>query len=328
MELTFKLNLFSEKPRGVCGNKVVEQSEECDCGMDDDDCNEKCCYPQYIEPYLKSNPRAKPCTLKLGAECSPSTGPCCSKSCNFVPKNSYKQCQRATECAYASSCDGLNATCPKPRPKIDGLGCANNNRVCVDGECIGSICLKYNMEECFLTSDRYQDISKLCEVACQKGNDNSTCKGTSDTPHLFKTPVMLEKGEPCDDYRGFCDESAKCRQVDSRGPLLIIFNRLFTREHWHNVGIWLANYWWVVVLICVFLIILAGLLIMYCSLRGSPSDFFKPVIMSFFQTFHYPNSTLGRRRPRSSMEIPPLSSLEPLPPPQENQTTPPLTEPA
>lgn len=285
--------------------------------MDDNECDEKCCYPLDIGPYLKTNPLAKPCTFKPGAECSPSTGPCCSKTCHFIPQSSNKQCMKDNECAHASSCNGRHASCPKPLAKSDGIECANNKRVCVDGECIGSICLKFDMEECFITSDRYPNITKQCEVACQKGDDNSTCKSSSEIPHLFKTPILLEKGDPCDDYRGFCDESLKCRQLNSLGPLVSFIRDLFIREFWTNLGKWMIEFWWVVVLICVFFILLTMLFIEFCALPVSYSTRHKPSV-GFFQTFHHPHSRLQRRRQRLSIEKQPTSLSPPLS--QQNQT--------
>ncbi len=49
-------------PLSVCGNGVVEGWEECDCGEDESDCTEKCCFPANAKD-------AKPCSLRNGAEC-------------------------------------------------------------------------------------------------------------------------------------------------------------------------------------------------------------------------------------------------------------------
>jgi disintegrin and metalloproteinase domain-containing protein 10 len=38
----------------VCGNKIVESGEECDCGFNDDECMDKCCYPRVISEYDSS----------------------------------------------------------------------------------------------------------------------------------------------------------------------------------------------------------------------------------------------------------------------------------
>ena len=58
---------LSEPQAAICGNGVVEDGEECDCGWEED-CLEKCCWP------MKSNasPFQKPCTLRPRKVCSPS----------------------------------------------------------------------------------------------------------------------------------------------------------------------------------------------------------------------------------------------------------------
>ena len=50
----------------LCGNGVVEEGEECDCGWEED-CEEECCWPQ------RTNypPGEKPCTLRPQKLCSP-----------------------------------------------------------------------------------------------------------------------------------------------------------------------------------------------------------------------------------------------------------------
>ena len=41
-----KPNCFTESNGAFCGNKIVEEGEECDCGFDDHECDEQCCYPR------------------------------------------------------------------------------------------------------------------------------------------------------------------------------------------------------------------------------------------------------------------------------------------
>ena len=77
-------------------------------------------------------------------------------------------------------------------------------QVCQSGECHGSICLKFGMKECFLTSFSYpEDKRKLCELACQTGNDNTTCKGTSEllSQTRLSAGISLRPGSPCDNYQ-------------------------------------------------------------------------------------------------------------------------------
>lgn len=77
------------------------------------------------------------------------------------------------------------------------------SQVCQSGECSGSICSKFGMKECFLTSNVIDDKRKLCELACQIGNDNTTCKGTSELSSITKLPIgiSLRPGSPCDNYQ-------------------------------------------------------------------------------------------------------------------------------
>ena len=62
----------------LCGNGVVEEGEQCDCGWEED-CEEDCCWPQRTEAV----PGQKACTLRPKKDCSPSQGPCCTDSCTF-----------------------------------------------------------------------------------------------------------------------------------------------------------------------------------------------------------------------------------------------------
>ena len=58
--------LLLEPKMALCGNGVVEEGEECDCGWEED-CEEECCWPQ------RTNypPGEKPCTLRPQKLCSP-----------------------------------------------------------------------------------------------------------------------------------------------------------------------------------------------------------------------------------------------------------------
>lgn len=41
--LTLSCLFFSESGQPICGNGMVEQGEECDCGYSDQ-CKDECCY--------------------------------------------------------------------------------------------------------------------------------------------------------------------------------------------------------------------------------------------------------------------------------------------
>lgn len=51
----------SESGQPICGNGMVEQGEECDCGYSDQ-CKDECCYDA-------NQPEGKKCKLKPGKQC-------------------------------------------------------------------------------------------------------------------------------------------------------------------------------------------------------------------------------------------------------------------
>ena len=109
-----------------CGNKMVEDDEECDCGFDDEDCDEQCCFPKKSEKPCRQdhkyglNGLAMKIDMSLalmhrlrsdihpGAVCSPSQGPCCTSKCRFVPKSENLECKAGQECTLGSVCNGRN----------------------------------------------------------------------------------------------------------------------------------------------------------------------------------------------------------------------------
>jgi len=71
----------------VCGNGIVENGEECDCGSDECDC----CTSE--------------CKLPEGAECSPTNGKCCDDNCQIKRKGSICR-EEQGDCDLAEYCDG------------------------------------------------------------------------------------------------------------------------------------------------------------------------------------------------------------------------------
>ena len=145
-------------PISVCGNGIVEGWEECDCGVNEEECSDnKCCHP--------ADHPEKPCQLREGAKCrfdtcsnrkthsmslilkllrqmiytlysicySPTEGSCCSVQCEFVQpsttNSSVAICREETECSFASECDGVNAMCPKAKAKRSGNLCQGGTKV-------------------------------------------------------------------------------------------------------------------------------------------------------------------------------------------------------
>ncbi|XP_032954104.1 disintegrin and metalloproteinase domain-containing protein 1a-like [Rhinolophus ferrumequinum] len=99
----------------VCGNGVVEDSEQCDCGTQ---CgSDSCC--------------DHTCRLIKDAVCIP--GPCCNITCQFQEKGFT--CRFAEgECDLPEYCDGSSSECPTDSYKQDGTLC-DRYFYCAHGVC-------------------------------------------------------------------------------------------------------------------------------------------------------------------------------------------------
>ncbi|XP_015341480.1 disintegrin and metalloproteinase domain-containing protein 25-like [Marmota marmota marmota] len=92
----------------ACGNGVVEEGEECDCGSPTLCSNHPCC--------------SENCTLKFGAECA--SGLCC-EDCLLLPPG--KVCrENVSECDLPEWCNGTSPECPEDVYVQDGVRCMDS----------------------------------------------------------------------------------------------------------------------------------------------------------------------------------------------------------
>nr|XP_024215817.1 disintegrin and metalloproteinase domain-containing protein 10 [Halyomorpha halys] len=306
IEIEKKANCFKASAGAFCGNKIVEDGEECDCGYDEVECRDKCCYPRLVNDSEKRrNTSAKGCTRRANTQCSPSQGPCClSDQCRFVPASHNIQCKPESECSWSSVCDGRTAQCPRPMPKANKTRCNEGTQVCLNGECRGSICLEWNMTECFLTSQASPNIDKrqLCELACQNGTDITTCRSTSEFAARLGLPsggISLTPGSPCDNFQGYCDVFLKCRAVDAEGPLVRLKNLLFNKQNLSTLRQWAEEYWWACALMGLGFIFFMGIFIKCCAVHTPSSNPKKPPARRFSETLRRPIHTFRRMTPAS-----------------------------
>ncbi|XP_056642317.1 disintegrin and metalloproteinase domain-containing protein 10 isoform X1 [Diorhabda sublineata] len=295
-----KRNCFTASAGAFCGNKIVEAGEECDCGYDDKECNDQCCYPRILSIRDKeSNRSAVGCTRRNGTECSPSQGPCCSSECKFISAYHNEECKMESDCSRSSKCNGTSAECPAPTPRPDKTRCNNGTQLCIKGECTGSICLEWNLEACSLTTQDHPNIDKrkLCELACQNGTD--ICRSTSEFSEKVGLPpggISLRPGSPCDNFQGYCDVFLKCRAVDADGPLVRLMNLLLNKETLINVAQWITEYWWAVLLMGIGFIIFMGLFIKCCAVHTPSSNPKLKKAQRITDTLRRPMNTLRRMR--------------------------------
>ncbi|NXG24740.1 ADAM9 protein, partial [Grallaria varia] len=101
----------------VCGNNVVDNNEECDCGKPQE-CSNPCC-------------DAATCKLTPGSQCA--QGLCC-KNCKF--KVAGAECRAKRDfCDLPEYCNGTNAYCPEDVYIMNGHPCSNSKAYCYYGVC-------------------------------------------------------------------------------------------------------------------------------------------------------------------------------------------------
>ncbi|KAM0730593.1 Disintegrin and metalloproteinase domain-containing protein 10 [Formica fusca] len=246
---------FTEPQVSLCGNGVVEEGEECDCGWEED-CRDSCCFPQRRYPPAEETP----CTLTPRSVCSPSQGPCCTAECNL---RFGDKCRDDNGCRDASFCDGRSPYCPPSINKPNKTIC-NRELVCFMGECTGSICLAYGLESCQCIPGPNDPPTKACELCCRLPGENQPCSSSFDwNSPPYDIPDMFSKpGTPCNDYNGYCDVFQKCREVDPSGPLATLRKLLLSDESLATFRRWVAEHWYAAALI-----ILAAISLLVASMR-------------------------------------------------------------
>ncbi|XP_074597660.1 disintegrin and metalloproteinase domain-containing protein 10-like [Brevipalpus obovatus] len=291
-----KDNCFQVDNGPFCGNKIVEEGEECDCGYDAKECTEKCCYPRLLDGLP---PGAQACKRRTNARCSPSEGPCCNDFCEF--ENSEKLCRHDSECTMRSHCSGNSPLCPIPAAKPNKTECNGGTQVCLRGSCSGSICQKYDMEECFLTFKSGAKPDEMCEVACQRDRDPKSCRRTSELEQMRNiSGLKLRPGSPCNDFQGYCDVFQRCRAVDAEGPLAKLKNLLWNHRTLLTIKQWATTYWWACMLMAVAAMLFMAVFIKCCAVHTPSSNPKKRPALKLTDTLRHPADTLRRKRTRSA----------------------------
>ncbi|KAM5194678.1 disintegrin and metalloproteinase domain-containing protein 10-like isoform 2-T2 [Mantella aurantiaca] len=227
---------FVESDRPTCGNQIVEAGEQCDVGLND---NDTCCYSASAGEGLQ-------CTLKPEKQCSPSQGQCCSQLCTLKPKGD--RCRDEAECTFEDFCTGESPKCPNPTAKENYTLCNYRTRICLNGVCSQSVCVKFGLEQCDCTTE---NMYEKCQLCCQRPGDVSSCKSTKspELSHLFnRAVIVLPPGAPCGQRQGYCDKFHVCRFVDADGPIARLKNS-FLRVIERDPAEWMKTRWWAILLI-------------------------------------------------------------------------------
>jgi len=135
-----------------CGNGIVEEGEDCDCGGEEGCAGNSCCNPTT-------------CKFNSGAVCDPSNEGCCTTSCQFSTAGTV--CRASTgQCDPAETCSGTNGTCPADANAPDGTNCGSGLE-CASGQCTSrDLQCKTLMGSYTSDNDTYACNSQTCTLSC------------------------------------------------------------------------------------------------------------------------------------------------------------------
>lgn len=160
-----------------CGNGIVEEGEDCDCGGVDGCGTDACCDPTT-------------CKFKDNAVCDDANEGCCS-GCQFTSNGTV--CRSSTgACDPAETCTGSSGTCPADVHSPDGQSCGSGSLSCASGQCTSrDLQCKTLMGSYTSSNDTYACDSQTCVLSCaspefgvgvcyglqQNFLDGTTCSG-------------------------------------------------------------------------------------------------------------------------------------------------------
>nr|CAJ01689.1 Group III snake venom metalloproteinase [Echis ocellatus] len=189
----------------VCGNKIWEEGEECDCGSPED-CRNPCC-------------DAETCELFPAAECA--DGPCCHK-CKIRTAGTI--CRPARdECDVTEHCTGQSAECPRNELQRNGEPCLDKLGYCYNGDCpiMRNQCISLFGSRATVAEDScfQQNLNGSEHGYCAKENGRKIPCAPQDVKcgRLYCLDNSSRKKNPCkmhylnaDQHKGMVEPGTKC----------------------------------------------------------------------------------------------------------------------
>ncbi|THV90247.1 zincin [Aureobasidium pullulans] len=225
-----------------CGNGIVEDGEDCDCGGEAGCAGNSCC-------------DAATCKFRDTAVCDDSNEGCCN-NCQFASNGTV--CRASTgACDPAETCSGTSGTCPQDASAPDGDSCGNRLQ-CASGQCTS------RDQQCRSVMGGYQGVgnntsacdSSSCQIRCSSGRSsafgNNVC---------FEVQQNFLDGTPCGGG-GKCD-NGRCRGTNTGG----------------EIRSWIDDHKGIVIGVCVGVGGLLLLSIMGCCIRACRRRRVKPAKM-------------------------------------------------
>lgn len=138
-----------------CGNGIVEQDEDCDCGGADGCGDNSCCNPDT-------------CKFTTNSVCDPSNEECCTAQCQFASNGTV--CRPSTgTCDPQETCTGASPLCPADTTADDGTSCGDDGAglKCASGQCTSrDLQCKTLMGSLTTGNDTYACSSSGCQLSC------------------------------------------------------------------------------------------------------------------------------------------------------------------
>lgn len=158
---------------GECGNGIVEDGEECDCGGTTGCAGNSCCDPTT-------------CKFTTGSVCDDSNDVCC-QSCQFAPTTKVCRPSVNAKCDPQETCTGNSSACPADVTTPDGTDCGNGLQ-CASGSCTSR-------------DLQCQQAVNGSSGACDSSSCLLSCTATASTCYLVQQNYV--DGTPCG-YGGTC----------------------------------------------------------------------------------------------------------------------------
>ncbi|XP_037932465.1 uncharacterized protein LOC119667246 [Teleopsis dalmanni] len=163
--------------RRNCGNKIVEEDEECDCGTFEECALDPCC-------------DGITCKLKSEAQCA--SGACCDqcrlRSKDYICRDSHN------ECDLPEYCDGENGHCPIDVYKKNGSPCGHT-KAGVSGYCFQGDCPTLNLQCESIWGYGGSAADRQCyEQFNSKGSINGHCGRDANDHYIKCEPENVQCG--------------------------------------------------------------------------------------------------------------------------------------
>lgn len=184
-----------------CGNGIVEEGEDCDCGGTAGCADDPCCNPTT-------------CKFVNGAVCDDANDDCCTQ-CQFSTNGTICRSSSGV-CDPAEYCTGTSGTCPANVVAPDGQHCTLANSTdkhlaCASGQCTSRDLQCHNVMSGYLTSAN-------TTYACDDSNCYMSCASPAFGPGVcYSLQQNLLDGTPCNGD-GQCSNGV-CRGATAGGQI-------------------------------------------------------------------------------------------------------------